>query len=72
MDIRDSMKKFLTLVAIVSLGLGSCERHPVSQLPKEAAGEPKEATVKSDESKSTESTPSPSGTPKTYFPRSSQ
>jgi hypothetical protein len=72
MDIRDSMKKFLTLIAIVSVGLGSCERHPVSQLPKEEAGEAKKDTAKSDESKSTESTPSPVGTPKTYFPRSSQ
>jgi hypothetical protein len=66
------MKKFLTLIAIVSLGLGACERHPVSQLPKEA--DSKEGAVKSDESRSQESAPetSASGTPKTYFPRNSQ
>jgi hypothetical protein len=68
------MKKFLTLIVIVALGFGACERHPVSQLPKEALGESKEGTVKSDESKSRESAAeaSPSGTPKTYFPRNSQ
>jgi len=71
-DIENSMKKFLTLIAMVSLGLGACERHPVSQLPKEA--DSKEGAVKSDESKSKESAPeaSASGTPKTYFPRNSQ
>ena len=72
MDIGNSMKKFLTLIAIVSLGLGACERHAVSQLPKEA--DSKEGAVKSDESKSKESPPeaAASGTPKTYFPRNSQ
>jgi hypothetical protein len=72
MDIRNSMKKILTLIAIVSLGLGACERHPASQLPKEA--ESKEGTGKSDQSSNAESTPeaSTSGTPKTYFPRNSQ
>jgi hypothetical protein len=68
------MKKFLMLIAIVSLGFGSCERHPASQLPKEELGESKEGAVKQDESKRRESAAegSPSGTPKTYFPRNSQ
>jgi hypothetical protein len=72
MDIGNSMKKFLTLIAIVSFGLGACERHPVSQLPKE--DDSKEGAAKSDESRSKESVPeaSASGTPKTYFPRNSQ
>jgi hypothetical protein len=72
MDIRKSMKRILTLIAIVSLGLGACERHPASQLPKEA--ESKEGTGKSDQSGNTESTPGASsgGTPKTYFPSNSQ
>jgi hypothetical protein len=72
MDIGNSMKKILILTAIVSLGLGACERHPVSQVPKE--GDSKEGAVKSDESRSKESAPkaSASGTPKTYFPRNSQ
>jgi hypothetical protein len=68
------MKKFLTLIAIVSLGFGACERHPVSHLPEEALGESKEVAVKPDASKSGESAAqaSPRGTPKTYFPRNSQ
>jgi hypothetical protein len=72
MDIENSMKKILTLIAIVSLGLGACERHPASQLPKEAGS--KEGSGKSDKSRETESTPeaSTSGTPKTYFPGNSQ
>jgi hypothetical protein len=72
MDIRNSMKKILTLIAIVSLGFGACERHPASQLPKEA--ESKEGTGKSEQSSNAKSTPeaSTSGTPKTYFPRNSQ
>jgi hypothetical protein len=67
------MKNFLKLIAIVSLGFGSCERHPASQLPKEASEESKEGAVKADESKSRESAaePSQSGTPKTYFPKNS-
>jgi len=66
------MKKFLTLIAIVSLDLGACERHPVSHLPQEA--DSKEGAVKSNESTSKESAAeaSASGTPKTYFPRNSQ
>jgi hypothetical protein len=72
MDIGNSMKKILTLIAIGSLCLGACERHPASHLPKEA--DSKEGAVKSDESRSKEPAPeaSASGTPKTYFPRNSQ
>jgi len=69
MDSQRSMKKFLTLVAMVSFGLGACERHPASQLPKEA--ESKEGTAKSSESKASDSAPQASGTPKTYFPQNS-
>jgi hypothetical protein len=68
------MKKLLSLIAIVSLCFGSCERHPASQLPEEASGEPKKGAEKTAEPKTRESAveASPSGTPKTYFPRSSQ
>jgi hypothetical protein len=71
-DIGNSMKKILTLIAIVSFGLGACERHPVSQLPKEA--DSKEGAAKADEPIGKASAPeaSASGTPKTYFPRNSQ
>jgi hypothetical protein len=65
------MKNFLKLIAIVSLGFASCERHPASQLPKEASEESKERAAKTDESKNREpvAEASPSGTPKTYFPK---
>jgi hypothetical protein len=65
------MKKYLMLIATVSLAVGACERHPASQLPKE--GEGKEAPAKSGETQEKRTTPqtSPSGTPKTYFPQNS-
>ena len=65
------MKKYLMLIAIVSLAIGACERHPASQLPKEGEGVEKEEPVKSGETQKKRTTPqtSPSGTPKTYFPQ---
>ena len=42
------MKKFLVLIATVSLALGACERHPASQLPTESEGVAKEGSGKSD------------------------
>jgi hypothetical protein len=64
------MKKYLMLIAIVSLAVGACERHPASQLPKEGEGIGKEESSKSGE-KQTKPEISPSGTPKTYFPQNS-
>src|ERR1700726_1520299 len=43
---QDLMKKYLVLIATVSLALGACERHPASQLPNEE-GVAKEGTEKS-------------------------
>jgi hypothetical protein len=67
---RNSMKKILTLLTTISFLLVACERHPVSHL----AAELKEGSAESKQTKAPESTPesSPSGTPKTYFPRSSE
>jgi hypothetical protein len=72
MNIRSSMKKILTLISILSLGMAACERHPVSQLPQET--ETQEKTAKASQSKTTDSAPeaSASGTPKTYFPQHSR
>jgi hypothetical protein len=36
------MKNYLVLIAIVSLALCACERHPASQLPTEGEGVAKE------------------------------
>jgi hypothetical protein len=65
------MKKYLMLIASVSLAVGACERHPASQLPKEDEGVGKEEPAKSGETQEKRPTPqtSPSGTPKTYFPQ---
>src|ERR1700680_1360102 len=38
------MKKYLVLIATVSLVLGECERHPASQLPTEGEGVAKEGS----------------------------
>jgi hypothetical protein len=67
------MKKYLTLVATLTLALAACERHPASQLPKEGEGVAKEETSKAGEAGEKQTTPeaSPSGTPKTYFPQNS-
>jgi hypothetical protein len=64
------MKKYLVLIATVSLILGACERHPASQLPREGEGVAKEGSGATQE-KQTTPEPSPSGTPKTYFPQNS-
>ena len=66
------MKKFLMLIATVSLVFEACERHPASQLPKEGEGVGKEETSKSREApERTKPETSPSGTPKRYFPQNS-
>jgi hypothetical protein len=66
------MKKYLVLIATVSLALGACERHPASQLPTEGEGIAKEGTGTSGaHEKRATPAPSPSGTPKTYFPQNS-
>jgi hypothetical protein len=67
------MKKYLTLIATLTLALAACERHPASQLPKEGEGVAKEATSKAGAGEEKQTTPeaSPSGTPKTYFPQNS-
>jgi hypothetical protein len=64
------MKKYLVLIATLSLVLAACERHPASQLPTEGEGVAKdESGAKPEKQKTPE--PSPSGTPKTYFPKGS-
>jgi hypothetical protein len=65
------MKKYLVLIATVSLAFGACERHPVSQLPTEGGDIAKEASGTSGGAHEKQATPvpSPSGTPKTYFPQ---
>jgi len=67
------MKKYLVLIAMVSLVLGACERHPASQLPTEDEGVAKEGSGKSGAAQEKQTNPaaSPSGTPKTYFPQNS-
>jgi hypothetical protein len=72
-QLPNSMKKYLMLIAIVSLAVGACERHPASQLPKEGEGVGKEESSKSGETREKQTKPetSPSGTPKTYFPQNS-
>jgi hypothetical protein len=64
------MKKYLVLIATMPLVLGACERHPASQLPREGEGVAKEGSSATQE-KQTTPEPSPSGTPKTYFPQNS-
>lgn len=70
---RNSMKKYLVLIATMSLALGACERHPASQLPTEGEGIAKEGPGASGAAHEKQATPvpSPSGTPKTYFPQNS-
>jgi hypothetical protein len=67
------MKKYLVLIATLSLALGACERHPASQLPVEGEGIAKEGSGTSGAAHEKQATPvsSPSGTPKTYFPQNS-
>jgi hypothetical protein len=65
------MKKYLVLIATASLAFGACERHPASQLPTEGEGIAKEGSGTSDAAKQATPVPSPSGTPKTYFPQNS-
>jgi hypothetical protein len=65
------MKKYLVLISTLSLALGACERHPASQL--EGEGVAKEGAGQSVPSREKQIAPeaSPSGTPKTYFPKNS-
>ena len=72
-QMQSSMKKFLVLIATVSLVLGACERHPASQLPNESEGVAKEGSTRPGATQEAAGTPeaSPSGTPKTYFPQNS-
>lgn len=67
------MKKFLVLIATMSLPLGACERHPASQLPTKSEGVAKEGLGRPGATRETLGAPgvSPSGTPKTYFPENS-
>jgi hypothetical protein len=67
------MKKYLVLIATVSLAFDACERHPASQLPTEGEGVAKEGSGTSGEAQEKQTTPksSPSVTPKTYFPQNS-
>ena len=69
----NSMKKFLILIATVSLVFGACERHPANQLPKEGEGVGNQETNKSREmpERQKKLETSPSGTPKRYFPQNS-
>jgi hypothetical protein len=70
---RKLMKKLFVRIAILSLALGACERHPASQLPAEGEGVAKErsGTPGVRQKKQTNPAASPSGTPKTYFPQNS-
>jgi hypothetical protein len=72
LKLAESMNKNLVLIATVSLVLGACERHPASQLPTEGEGGVKEQSEKTSETAEKQAVPqtSPSGTPKTYFPKS--
>jgi hypothetical protein len=65
------MKKYLVLIATLSLVLGACERHPASQLPTEDEGIAKTESGTSGATQEKKPTPEPSprGTPKTYFPQ---
>ena len=45
-QMRNLMKKFLLPIAVVSLALGACERHPASQLPTEGEGAAKEGPAR--------------------------
>ena len=47
------MKKYLVLIATVSLALGACERHPASQLPTEGEGVAKEGSGTTQEKQTT-------------------
>jgi hypothetical protein len=61
-----SMKKILLLITSVSLIFCACERHPASQIPKaEGAGEGENPPA----TKEAVPAATPSGTPKTYFPK---
>jgi hypothetical protein len=73
LKLRNLMKKYLVLIATVSLALGACERHPASQLPTEGEGVAKGESGTSGATQEKQTTPeaSPSGTPKTYFPQNS-
>jgi hypothetical protein len=70
LKLRNLMKKYLVLIATVSLALGACERHPASQLPAEGEGVTKGESGATQEKQTTPEA-SPSGTPKTYFPQNS-
>jgi hypothetical protein len=61
------MKKIFGLITAISLLFVACEQHPASQIPRE--GDDKEA-AKSDAAHDSDATPTPSGTPKTFFPKS--
>ena len=65
------MKKYLLPIAM-AFALGACERHPASQLSTEGEAA-KAAPEKSEAAEGKQPTPgpSPSGTPKTYFPQNS-
>jgi hypothetical protein len=65
------MKKHLLLIMTVSLLCGACERHPASQLQKEDETAAKAESATSGQKQKQTATPeaSPTGTPKTFFPR---
>jgi hypothetical protein len=67
------MKKYLLLIMTVSLVCGACERHPASQLKQEDEGAAKNESATSGHRQKQAATPeaSPTGTPKTFFPRNS-
>ena len=65
------MKKYLVLIATASLALGACERHPASQLPTEGGAKEESKTSGAVQEKKAGPAPSPSGTPKAYFPQNS-
>ncbi len=69
---QNLMKKYFLPIAILAFALGACERHPASQLSTEGEAA-KAAPEKSEAAEGKQSTPgpSPSGTPKTYFPQNS-
>jgi hypothetical protein len=73
LKLQNLMKKYLVLITTASLALGACERHPASQLPTENEGGAKEESKTSGatQEKQTNPEPSPTDTPKAYFPQNS-
>jgi hypothetical protein len=73
LKLQNLMKKYLVLITTASLALGACERHPASQLPTENEGGAQEESKTSGatQEKQTAPEPSPTDTPKAYFPQNS-